>query len=336
MHVQRWAAGIVSRGYDVRVVSLGGAPLDGIDTVTFPRQSRLSYFTVLSKAVAAARAFQPDLVHVHSAAAFGLWGLRADIHPTVVSVWGSDVVDFPSNPWRKMYLRRVLRKADAITATSRFLRSTTLALCSKAADRLSVIPFGVDIPDQILPLSDGPLRLCCLKSHKPIYGLDTLVRSMAQVVKSIPDARLTLAGHGPQTSELKDLAHRLKLDEQIDFCGLLDAAGVRELLGRSHLMVMPSLREAFGVAALEASACGRVVIATDAGGIPEVVHHGETGLLVPPGDAAALAETIIKLGHDRTALYRMGEAGPGFVSANYTWSKSLDAMTALYEKLLNG
>jgi glycosyltransferase involved in cell wall biosynthesis len=135
---------------------------------------------------------------------------------------------------------------------------------------------------------------------------------------------------------LKDLVHRLKLGDNVEFCGVLDSMGVNDLLERSHIMVMPSLKEAFGVAALEASAGGRPVVAARVGGIPEVVHDGETGVLVPPGDARALAEAIIRLGRDRAMLYRMGEAGWRFARDNYTWKNSLDAMTALYEKLLNG
>jgi len=336
VHVQRWAFGPAARGCDVRVVSLGGQPLDGIDTVTLPRCSRLSYFTSLPKAVAAARAFKPDLVHVHSAAGFGLWGWGAGLHPMVVSVWGSDVVDFPSNPWRRVYLRRVLHSADAVTATSRYLSDVTTKLCPQSENRLHIIPFGVEIPPSLVAPPEGRFALCAIKAHKPVYGLDHLIRALAKVIEAIPDTHLTIAGSGPSTLELKSLAQRLGLDPYISFPGELPPhEGVR-LLQRSHLMVMPSLREAFGVAALEASAAGRAVVATQVGGVPEVVRDGETGLLVSPGDVGALAEAIIKLGRDRATLYRMGEAGRRFVQADYTWQNSLDTMLTLYEKLLNG
>ena len=336
VHVQRWASGLAARGCAVRVISLDGHPLDGIDTVILPRQSRLSYLTTASRAIEAARAFKPDLVHVHNASGFGWWGLRARLHPLVVSVWGSDAVAFPSNLWRRAYLRRVLHSADAVTATSRYLADVTTKLCHAIEPRLQVIPFGVEIPPSLVVPPEGAFTLCAIKSHKPIYGLDLLIRAMVKVVEVMPDARLTLAGSGPLTPELKSLTHRLGLSEYITFPGELTADEVARLLIRSHLMVMPSLRESFGVAALEASAAGRAVVATRLGGIPEVVRDGVTGLLVPPGDVGALAQAIIKLGRDRATLYRMGEAGRRFVQEHYTWHSSLDAMLSLYEKLLNG
>jgi len=336
VHVQRWAAGLAARGYEVRVVSLGGEPLAGVDSVVIPRRGRISYFTSCSGAVKAARAFRPDLVHVHSAAAFGWWGLRTGQRPMVVSVWGSDVVDFPSNPWRRAYLRRLLRRADAVTATSQFLFEAVGKVCCDIADRVQVIPFGVDIPAKAVPLPEGTLQLCSIKSHKPVYGLDTALLAMSEVVKVLPDARLTIAGGGPMTPALKVLAERLGIRQNTTFVGVLTSEQVYSLLESSHIMLMPSLRESFGVAALEASARGRAVVAGRTGGIPEVVKDGLSGLLVPPGDARALAAAIIKLGRDRAAMYRMGEAGRRHVLEHYAWTRSLDSMTSLYEKLLNG
>jgi glycosyltransferase involved in cell wall biosynthesis len=340
VHVQRWAAGLGARGYAVRVISLGGEEAGRqlppeVDVVAFRRRSRLSYLTASSRAVRAAREFKPDLVHVHSAAAFGLWALRTRIHPLVVSTWGSDVVDFPSNWGRRAYLRRVLRSADLLTATSQFLASATTQLCPEVAGRLQVVPFGVDIPEHVTPPPDGPLRLCCLKAHKRVYGLDVLLQAMKSVVAAQPDVQLTLAGEGPLTVSLKDLTQQLGLGNAVSFAGYLDRHAVGRLLQESHVMVMPSLKEAFGVAALEASASARPVVATTVGGIPEVVRDGSTGLLVPPGDAGALAEAIIKLGSDRATLYSLGQAGRKFVRKNFPWRRSLDMMTALYENLLS-
>ena len=103
-------------------------------------------------------------------------------------------------------------------------------------------------------------------------------------------------------------------------------------------MVMPSVMESesFGVAVLEASACGRPVIASRVGGVPEVLRHGETGLLVPPGDTDALAKAIISLASDREKCRAMGEAGRELVRADYPWERSLDMLTELYNRSING
>jgi glycosyltransferase involved in cell wall biosynthesis len=100
-------------------------------------------------------------------------------------------------------------------------------------------------------------------------------------------------------------------------------------------MVMPSLKEGFGVAALEAAACGRPVIASDVGGIPEVLVDKETGIMVPVNDVDRLAEAIIMLARDAEMRDEMGRSGYEFVKQNFTWEMSLDMMTALYRKVLD-
>ena len=99
-------------------------------------------------------------------------------------------------------------------------------------------------------------------------------------------------------------------------------------------MVMPSLSESFGVAVLEAGACGRPAISTKVGGVPEVVKDGETGILVTPGDANALARAILSLAQDADKCRRMGLAGRALVEREYRWQRSLDLMSDLYDRLI--
>lgn len=101
-------------------------------------------------------------------------------------------------------------------------------------------------------------------------------------------------------------------------------------------MVMPSREEAFGVAVLEAAACGRPTIASRVGGVPEVIRDNETGLLVPPGDEAALAQALLRLVRDPETCRRMGEAGRALVQKEYLWNDSLNRMSQLYENVIHG
>ena len=100
-------------------------------------------------------------------------------------------------------------------------------------------------------------------------------------------------------------------------------------------MIMPSLSESFGVAVLEAAACARPSIASRVGGVPEVLRDGETGLLVPPHDPAALAGAIVRLAGEPETCRRMGEAAHRFVCLRYRWEESLNQMTSLYEQIIN-
>ncbi len=335
VHVQRWARGLTSRGVQVKVISLGDDPIQGIETVNLPRTGKFAYFKYAGLAAAEAKKFRPDIINVHYAAGFGIWLVRTGFRPSVVSVWGTDVVDLPDNPLFKAVIKRTLRKADAIAATSRNLRDAVIKVAPATERKICVIPFGVNVPDAITALPPlPPLRLCFIKNHKMIYGPDVLLRAIARVKKKIPDVQVSIASEGEATELIIKMMVDLDLQKNVTLTGQIDNKDINAFIAKHHMMIMPSLREAFGVAALDASASGRPVIASRIGGIPEVVVDGETGILVPPGDVIPLADAIIKLAGEPDTVTRMGRAGYEFVKANYTWEKSLDMMIDLYERLI--
>ena len=337
-HVQRWTAAMVARGFEVRLISLGGQPLACCETFCLPRKSRWSYLTQVREAAKLAREFRPDLVHVHYAGGFSYWGLRSRVKPLIVSVWGADVIDLPGNTPKQWFIRFALKRATRITATSRFLRGRTINLLPEAAAKTEVIPFGVDVPSEIATPPDGPVRLCYIKSHRPKYGPDILLKAMARVRETIPDVTLSLAGRGEMTEELKQLAKDLRLEDAVDFTGFVPNAEIYSFIRRHHIMVMPSVMESesFGVAVLEASACGRPVIASRIGGVPEVLENGQTGILVPPDDVDSLAGAILDLANRPEKREKIGRNGYEFVREHYGWNVSVDKMTALYEELIGG
>ena len=338
VHIQRWVTGLTERGFEIRLISLGGEPIEGVETINLPRAGSYSYFTQARRAVTLAKEFRPDLVHVHYAGGFGYWGARCDFAPLIVSVWGADVVDLPRNPVYRYQIKRTLKRADQITATSDFLKRVSLELVPGIEDKIEVIPFGVVIPETLSPMPTGPVRLCFIKAHRRKYGPDVLLKAFAKARNRIPELRLTMAGEGEMTSKLKTLSSQLGVAEAIKFVGFIPNDQIFALLQKHHIMVMPSVMdsESFGVAVLEASACGRSVIASRVGGVPEVLRHGETGLLVPPGDVGALTDAILSLASDREKCRTMGEAGRDLVRTNYLWERSLDLMAGLYERSING
>jgi glycosyltransferase involved in cell wall biosynthesis len=326
------------RGYEIRLISLGGEPIPGIDTFCLPRRGRLSYLLQAGKAARLAREFKPDLVHVHYAGGYGYWGSKCDFAPVLVSVWGADVIDLPTNPVQRHFIRRTLRRADAICATSEFLRTASVRLAPETAEKTTVIPFGVNLPEEITPPPEPPVKLCFIKVHRRKYGPDLLLKAFARALDETPDLRLTMAGNGPMTESLKELSAQLGIDDVVDFVGFIPNNEIYPLLKSHHIMVMPSVMESesFGVAVLEASACGRPVIASRVGGVPEVLIDGETGLLVPPGDVDSLTAAIVRLAEDPLTCLRMGQAGYQMVDENYRWERSLDMMSAQYEALTHG
>jgi len=334
VHVQRWARGLTGRGYQIKVVSLDGKPLPDVETIILPRSGKWSYFTQAGAAIREARQFSPHLVHVHYAGGFGLWGVRAGIKPTVVSIWGSDLVGYKPRWLYNSLLRFVLTRTTHITATGQWLKKQTCRVYPDAASKISIIPFGIEIPDKIVPPPSGLFRICYIKGHRLKYGPDVLLEAMVKVKKAIPNITLSMAGKGEKTAHLKKMALRLGLNDNVHFVGFVNRQQVYPFLQQHHMMVMPSCVEGFGVAALEASACRRPVIASNVGGVPEVVLDGTTGILVPSKDPHKLAKAIIRLAQDAEAREKMGKAGYEFVKQHYSWERSLDIMCELYERLI--
>jgi len=337
VHTRRWVMGMAGRGFNIKLISLGGEPFDDIETVNFPHSGKAAYLKYLSRAVSEARRFKPDLIHAHYAAGFGLWAMRAKFRPTLVSVWGADVIDFPSNVITRTLTRRILKKADGITATSQFLKRVVRDLLPGAEAKTTVIPFGVTVPPEV-PLSPerSPVRICFIKAHRKKYGPDVLLRAMARVVEKIPDIQLSVAGEGSMTVQLRDMAVSMKLENNVKFVGFIDNEKIYDFIQQHHFMVMPSVMdsESFGVAVLEAGACGRPTAASRVGGVGEVIVDGKTGFLLPARDVDKLAAAIGNMAEDPAETAEMGRRAYEFVKDNYTWESSLDLMASVYERMI--
>ncbi len=339
VHIIRWVQGLQSRGFEVKVISLGGVEIENCQTKIFPRKSRWSYFTSAQAAAREALAFKPDLIHAHYVTGFALWALFTKFSPTVLSVWGADIIDFPKSFISRMWLKYVFKKSTHITATSKFLANAVLKLRPSAEKDLSVIPFGVELPDSCEQLSEsGSIRLCFIKMHKLKYGPDVLLKAMVKVIKVIPDISLSMAGEGEMTPKLIKMVEELGIKKNVDFTGFIPNNEIYSFIMKHDIMVMPSVMdsESFGVAVIEASACGRPVIASKVGGVHEVLIDDKTGILVPPNDVEKLAEAIIKLAQNADMRNKMGKQGYDFVKKNYSWDCSLDQMVNLYERLIDG
>ena len=339
VHVQRWCQGLSRRNFEIKLVSLGGGQLSFVETVNLPRKGKLSYLSQLSRAVKEANSFKPDLVHAHYAAGNGLLGLSCRVRPFLVSVWGSDIDKISNNLIARLITIRVLKRTDHITATSSFLKAEVEKLLPSVKNKISIIPFGVNIPESSEDNAEAEestaIKICFIKNHRPIYGADILIKAMAEVKKLIPDIKLSLTGaENSQTPRLKILTDELGLSDNIQFVGHINHSEIYSLIKKHDFMVMPSRAESFGVAALESSACGRAVVAANVGGVPEVVIDRKTGILVEPDNPGTLAKAIIELAENRDRCRDMGRAGYDFVKENFDWEKSLETMSELYDRLI--
>lgn len=354
-HIIRWARALMSKGYDIVVISsepnawkITDIPvIECLPVVSkYAVRNLLNQFTRTIRIGKILKALKPQVVHIHS---------LDYIHPLmvglvhcvtnrfenlIVSTWGTDVIGNADNPgtskgtWAKKIL---LRQAREITATSRFLADATAQL-APAGKTVHVIPFGIDctmFSRKGKRAADSVVRIGFIKHLEPKYGPDDLLKAMAIIAKQIPDVHLTLVGHGQMEPFLKDLAIRLGIETHLRFTGYVPYERVPELLAGMDIFVMPSVEhsETFGVAAIEAQAMEVPVVASNVGGVSEAVMDGETGILVEPRNIQQLAAAIIKLIREPELRQRMGEEGRRFVLQNYNIEENVRLFERLYQNL---
>lgn len=182
-----------------------------------------------------------------------------------------------------------------------------------------------------LGVGNGTLTMC-VGRLAPEKGHAVLFRAWRQVVASLPDAKLAIVGHGSQEPALKALRSELGLDRHVHFLGFRD--DVPRLYASSDLAVLsPIAGESFGIALLEAYATSRCCVATDVGGVKDLVIGGQTGMLVPPNDEDALAKALVKVLWDADLRSRMGAAGRARVLEKFTPGILADRAEKLFKKL---
>ncbi len=352
IHTQRWVEALHGRGVQlVLATQHDGASWrapTGVRVVRLPHGGSAGYFRNVPALRRLLRDEQPDLLNAHYASGYGTTAALAGFRPWLLSVWGSDVYDFPYESGIKgrlkgWLLRRNLRQADAVASTSEAMARQVRRLVP-GIDPVAVTPFGIDTerfapqPPSLPHAHDG-IVIGTVKTLAPKYGIDLLLRAFAQVLSAAGSnaaLSLVIVGDGPQRAELEALSHTLGIAAQVRFVGAVSHTEVPQWLNRFDLYVAASRldSESFGVAVLEASACGLPVVVSDVGGLPEVVVQGETGLVVPREDVAALAQAMQQLIADPELRRRFGAAGRARVLAHYGWPHSVDAMLRCFDEVV--
>jgi glycosyltransferase involved in cell wall biosynthesis len=291
------------------------------------------------------RKIEPDLLHVFAASLDGLLGRLTGFHPSVLSVLGSDVFDFPyQSRLKRGIVVKNLKYYDWIGSTSHVM-AEEIVLLNPETRNMTVTPFGVDtqVFSPALSRKNGEfLTIGTVKTMHEKYGIDILLRAFASALgilsRTKPDVgrriRLLIVGGGPLLDEMRSLAEDLGIQSVVEFTGYVANKRVPEFLSSMDIFVAMSRMESFGVAVIEASACSLPVIVSNAGGLPEVVQDGYTGFIVEKEDVSATRDAMIRLIEDQELRSKMGKAGREYVRNNYEWSKCVDIMMDLHHQTL--
>lgn len=204
------------------------------------------------------------------------------------------------------------------------------------ADRVVVLANGVDT-DRFAgfppPLSRAEIRIGCVANLRPVKNVDGLLRAAATVCEQFPTATFEIAGDGPERANLESLRDALGLRDRVRFHG--SVGDVPGFLRTLDVAVLPSHSEGMSNAVLEYMAAGRAVVATAVGANPKLVDDGVCGLVVPPGDAPALAAAIVRLLREPALARRFGEAARNRVESEYGRPAMCRRFEAFYRGLVS-
>ncbi len=278
--------------------------------------------TLTSKMADIAKHEKLDLLHVHYAIPHATSAILAKqilneqgiSIPVVTTLHGTDITLVGRDPSFAPVVTYSMNKSDGITAVSDYLRQETLKNFQITGD-IEVIPNFIDI-DRFQRRDTPKIKqeLCpkCEKvlvhvsNFRPVKNTLHVVEIFHRLCKAGLSLRLLLVGDGPDRMPAEHLARKLGIYDKIKFMGKQEA--VEDILAIADLFIIPSGSETFGLAALEAMACEVPVIASNIGGLPELVIDGETGFLCPEGDIEAFAEKARLLVTDNELLKKMGKA----------------------------
>ena len=349
-HTEKWALGLADLGVTVGLFSFNRAgfewyrhknirvffepPTPINPESTFTKLSYLKYVRLLRKII---RTFEPDILHAHYATSYGLIGALAGFRPFVLSVWGSDVYNFPNrSALHKKVLQYNIRKADVILSTSRVMKQEIARYTDK---EVTVTPFGVDVTEFARKRTgnpDGLIRVGTIKPIREKYGIQYIIEA-AELIRSrgvIDRFRFYLIGAG-DLEHYSQLIREKKLEEYFEVTGRVAFSEVSHYHNILDIFLNVSVEdsESFGVATVEAMACEKPVIVTDVGGLKEVVNNGEFGIVIPKKDPHALADAIERLANDNGYSAELGKRARAHVQRHYNWQHNLKHMADIYSSL---
>lgn len=290
-----------------------------------------------------------DLVHVHYAIphATSAWIAREMLNgesgfPVATTLHGTDITLVGQHPSFHSITRFSIQRSQGITSVSEFLKRETVDHFDVPEDRIEVIPNFIDVTKYTRDkdpchrsafVNEGEMLLMHISNFRPVKRVVDVVEIFARVLRTRP-ARLVMVGDGPDRPRAIERARELGVLDQTVFLGKHDS--VDELLACADVFLLPSESESFGLAALEAMACGTPVVASDVGGIPEIVESGTSGYLHPMGDIDAMAESTLALLDDVEHWRAASAASRAIAVERFSADEVVPIYEEFYMRLLAG
>lgn len=349
-HTEKWALGLASKGVMVGLFSFNKAtypwyannpritllhePLEKLDT-----EHKLAYLKFLKPLKKAIQSFQPDVLHAHYATSYGLIGALSKFKPFVISAWGTDVMKFPQkNAINRFILKYNLKSANVICATSNTIKDYLTPITSKP---VKVIPFGVNFSEfykkEVNRQYAKPTFVFgCIKSLESIYNIDITIKAFANLKLKYPEKpmKLMVVGQGSECENLKKLVSELNIQNEVLFTGRIPFHEVPNYFNQIDVLINISNYESFGVSVIEAMACEKPVIATNTGGLKEIIENNHYGSLVEVGNVEQTVTAMELYLLNPSLTEQVGKAAYEKVKQKYNWEDNLTEMIEIYKQLM--
>ena len=340
-------SGLKQRGYPVLLCAQKGSPMAqrafdaGIETAELRMRGEIDPIAVVRLA-RCIRRFRPEIVQFHTSHAHTLGVLAAALtgrgRPRTLLTRRVDFSIYRHSFFGLNHIK--YRNVDQIVAISEAIRKVLLD-DGIAPEGIACVPSGIDTArfevepcdlrreHDLPPTTKIVANVAFFADHK---GQKYLVEAAPRILQEFPDCAIFLIGEGPLREPLRELAGELGVGHRVFFPGF--RTDIPAILRGIDLYVMPSHNEGLGTSVLDALWCEVPLVAADAGGIPEIVHHEENGLLVPPRDSEAVADAVLRLFRSPDEAKRFAAAGPAVVESNYTADKMVEGNIRVYRELL--
>lgn len=351
VHTMRWANAMSELGHEVTVISskshkpnLQLKYCDAIKIVFLGLPSPYCYFFSANQLKRIIKKENFDIVNIHYASGYGTLGRKAKLKNALLNLWGSDVYVFPyKNSFNMRTVKKNLRYYNQVASTSRCMALQAKKLIDR---EYRIIPFGVDTRKFKLIEGLKPqdrIIFGTVKALSAVYGLADTIKAFSRLVGRLEKEGLQelegklvyeIYGKGEQEEELKRLIDSLGMSEKIKLCGYVENSKLPEILNTFTVFNCNSLSESFGVAVVEAMACGIPVQVSSAEGFVEVVEDGVTGLISPIGDVDAICDNMYRLLMDENLRKSMATASIERVKKLYNWTDNVKDMETLYKAIV--
>jgi N-acetyl-alpha-D-glucosaminyl L-malate synthase BshA len=347
---------LANRGHDVHFITYSnpirldpGIPrifYHEVEVSNYPLFQYPPYCLALASRMAeVAEQYNLDLLHVHYAIPHSISALLARQMtaklrrlPFITTLHGTDITLVGADPSYFPITKYSIEESDGVTSISEYLRVQTVEAFGVTNDIRVVHNFvNCDIykPDPVKSAASryappGDKLLIHVSNFRPVKRVLDCIHILAEARKHAP-AHLLMVGDGPDRAPAQRLARDLHVDQHITFMGKQDH--VERLFPQAHVLLMPSELEGFGLAALEGMACGVPAVATNVGGVPELVTHGVDGYLEAPGDIAAQSQRVVALLTDANLHDRMAQAARNTATSRFCTDRIIPQYENYYKEV---